>query len=114
MSSKERWLKEFVREVRSSRRFFPEALNEVMDYIDDVYGDTLPMLGRSVLAFYSIALLHTARENPKLLRRITNELTSILEELSSTEEREVSPEVKERIRKLLKELKEIVKEAIGG
>ena len=114
MSSRERWLREFTKEVRSSHRFSPEALNEVMDYIDDVYGDTLLMLGGRIIALYSIALLHTVRRNPKLLRRITNDLTSILEKLSSTEEREVNPEVREKIRKLLKELEEIAKDAIGG
>jgi len=113
VSSRERWLREFAEEVRSSRRVSPEALNEVMDYIDDVYGDALAALGGRVLALYSIALLHTVKRNPRLLRKITKELACILEELSSSEGR-ASPEVRDRIRKLLKELEEIAKEAIGG
>ncbi len=115
MSTRERWLKEFAEEVGSTdKKICPEALNEVIDYIDDVYGEALATLGGRVLALYSIAMLHTVRRDPDLFQKITKELIEILEELSRTSSRGTPPEVKARIRKLIKELEEIARRAVGG
>lgn len=112
MSSRGRWLREL--EKLATPKADPSALSEVFDYIDEVYGDVVRKLGNRVLALYNIAALYLIDKNPELFRKITRELTDLLEEAASSRNESLSPETKKKVRELLAELEEFARKAVGG